>query len=182
VLGQGYRNPALLAKMAATLQFLTSGRLVLGLGAGWHEEEYWSYGYEYPTRNERVEQLVEVVTILRLMWQGGPATVQGRYYSIADAVCSPVPDPAIPIMVGTAGKRVVRLRPASFVGLIPTDSPVYDFDQVVHGPTPQDALASFRRFVDLGVTHIQVWPDDLRILGIFATEVAPQLAGLGRRA
>ena len=83
VLGQGYRNPALLAKMAATLQFLTDGRLVLGLGAGWHDEEYRSYGYEYPSRKERVDQLEEVLTILRLMWRAG------RPHSTARTIRSP---------------------------------------------------------------------------------------------
>ena len=109
VLGQGYRNPALLAKMAATLQFLTDGRLVLGIGAGWKEREYRSYGYEYPSRKERVDQLVEVIEILRLLWQGGPATFHGRYYSIDDAYCRPVPATPIPIMFGSSKPRMVRL-------------------------------------------------------------------------
>ena len=109
VLGQGYRNPALLAKMAATLQFLTQGRLVLGIGAGWNEEEYRSYGYGYPSRKDRVDQLEEVLTILQLMWQGGPATFQGNHYSIIDAYCRPVPSTPIPIMIGSGGKRVVRI-------------------------------------------------------------------------
>jgi alkanesulfonate monooxygenase SsuD/methylene tetrahydromethanopterin reductase-like flavin-dependent oxidoreductase (luciferase family) len=226
VLGQGYRNPALLAKMAATLQFLTCGRLVLGVGAGWNEEEYRSYGYEYPSRKERVDQLAEVLTILHLMWQGGPATFHGKYYSITEAYCRPVPPTPIPIMIGSAGKRVVRLaaehadgwnsdaRPDvfdpphahlaarlkelgrsadeisisvtaqvnfpedldTFVAVDPTEYPDYDFDQVVHGPTPPDAIASLRRFIDVGVTHFQVVPQDLRTLRLFATEVAPVLA------
>jgi alkanesulfonate monooxygenase SsuD/methylene tetrahydromethanopterin reductase-like flavin-dependent oxidoreductase (luciferase family) len=227
VLGQGYRNPALLAKMAATLQFLSSGRLVLGIGAGWHDVEYRSYGYHYPSRRERVDQLVEALTILRLMWQGGPATFDGRHYSIHEAHCRPVPDPPIPIVVGTGGKRVVRIAaeradgwnsdarpevfdppyrhlterlaelgrapeeitmsvtafvnfpadPANFVGVVPTEFPDYDVDQIVFGPTPDDAITGLQRYVDLGVTHIQVAPEDLRTLGLFATEVAPALAG-----
>lgn len=226
VLGQGYRNPALLAKMAATLQFLTGGRLVLGMGAGWHDEEYRSYGYQYPSRKERVDQLAEALTILHLLWQGGPATFEGSHYSITEAYCRPVPSTPIPIMIGSAGTRVVRLaaehadgwnsdavpdlygppharllarleelgRPAdeitisvtatvsfpedvdSFVGVEPTDYPEYDVDQIVHGPTPQDAIASLGRFVDAGVTHFQVAPQDLRTLRLFATEVAPALA------
>ncbi|MEY2582307.1 MAG: hypothetical protein QOE09_2156 [Ilumatobacteraceae bacterium] len=226
VIGQGYRNPALLAKMAATLQFLTDGRLVLGIGAGWKEDEYHSYGYDYPSRKERVEQLEEVLTIMHLLWQGGPATFHGKHYSISDAYCRPVPATPIPIMIGSAGKRVVRLaaehadgwnsdanvdvfdpphahvvarlkelgRSAdeltisvsaqvnfpedvdSFVGLEPTDYPEYDFDQVIHGPTPDDAIASLRPFVEAGVTHFQIGPEDLRTLRLFATEVAPVLA------
>jgi hypothetical protein len=59
---------------------------------------------------------------------------------------------------------------------VPTDFPDYDFDQVIHGPTPHDAIASLRTFVDAGVTHFQIAPKDLRTLQLFATEVAPALA------
>jgi alkanesulfonate monooxygenase SsuD/methylene tetrahydromethanopterin reductase-like flavin-dependent oxidoreductase (luciferase family) len=109
VLAQGYRNPALLAKMAASLQFLTDGRLVLGIGAGWKEDEYLAFGYRYPSRKERVDELTEALTILRLMWQGGPVTFRGEHYSIENAYCYPVPDPPIPILIGTGGTRVLRL-------------------------------------------------------------------------
>src|SRR4051794_15942568 len=91
VLGQSYRNPALLAKMAATLQVLSDGRLVLGLGAGWARDEYAAYGYEFPSPGARVDQLIETVKILRLLWEGGPATFHGEHHSIVDAWCRPVP-------------------------------------------------------------------------------------------
>jgi hypothetical protein len=65
----------------------------------------------------------------------------------------------------------------TFVGVEPTDFPEYDFDQIIHGPTPQDAIASLRPFVEAGVTHFQIAPQDLRTLRLFATEVAPVLAG-----
>src|SRR4051794_10504535 len=103
VVGQNYRNPALLAKMAASLQTLSDGRLVLGLGAGWAEDEYRAYGYEFPSPRVRVDQLVETVKILRLLWQGGPATFQGEHYSIVDAWCRPVPATPIPILIGSDG-------------------------------------------------------------------------------
>ncbi len=66
VLCQSFRNPALLAKMAATLQFLSGGRFILGIGAGWHEEEYLAYGYDFPPAPVRVEQLEEALTISAL--------------------------------------------------------------------------------------------------------------------
>jgi alkanesulfonate monooxygenase SsuD/methylene tetrahydromethanopterin reductase-like flavin-dependent oxidoreductase (luciferase family) len=109
VLSQSYRNPALLAKMAATLQFLTDGRLVLGIGAGWLEDEYHAYGYEYPSRKIRVDQLAEALLIITTLWHGGPATFSGAHYSITNAYCHPVPSTPIPIMIGSGGPRVMRL-------------------------------------------------------------------------
>ena len=108
VLGQGYRNPALLARMGATLQHLTGGRFILGIGAGWHEEEYRAYGYGYPSRADRVAQLTEALQIIRAMWTQSPATFHGENYSIENAYCLPHPDPLPPIMVGSPGPRVLR--------------------------------------------------------------------------
>ena len=93
VLGQGYRNPALLAKMGATLQHLTGGRFILGIGAGWHEEEYRAYGYGYPSRGARVAQLAEAI---RSSGPCGriPATFHGEHYhSKAPIATRSRPDP-----------------------------------------------------------------------------------------
>lgn len=109
VLGQGYRNPALLAKMGATLQVLSSGRFILGIGAGWAEEEYRAYGYGYPSRGARVEQLAEALQIIKAMWTEPMATFQGKHYSIENAVCAPRPDPLPPIFVGSPGPKVIRV-------------------------------------------------------------------------
>jgi alkanesulfonate monooxygenase SsuD/methylene tetrahydromethanopterin reductase-like flavin-dependent oxidoreductase (luciferase family) len=109
VLGQGYRNPALLAKMGATLQYLTGGRFILGLGAGWHEEEYRAYGYGYPSPGARVAQLGEAMQIIRGMWTEAPATFHGEHYHIEGAYCEPRPDPVPPILVGTNGPKALRV-------------------------------------------------------------------------
>jgi alkanesulfonate monooxygenase SsuD/methylene tetrahydromethanopterin reductase-like flavin-dependent oxidoreductase (luciferase family) len=109
VLGQAYRNPALLAKMAATLQFTSGGRLVLGIGAAWHEEEFRSYNFAYAGRGQRVDQLIETLQILRLMWQGGPATFEGEHYALRDAYCVPAPTTPIPIIVGAQKPRMLRV-------------------------------------------------------------------------
>ena len=82
VLGVGYRNPALLAKMAATLQTLSGGRLVLAIGAGWREEEYYAYGYEFPKAAVRIRQLEEAVELMRLMWTETAPSSTGRYFQI----------------------------------------------------------------------------------------------------
>jgi alkanesulfonate monooxygenase SsuD/methylene tetrahydromethanopterin reductase-like flavin-dependent oxidoreductase (luciferase family) len=109
VAGQNYRNPALLAKMGATLQYLTGGRYILGVGAGWHEEEYRAYGYDYPSPSVRVMQLAETVEIVRAMWTQVPATYHGQYYHIENAKCIPQPDPMIPIMIGSNGTKVLQV-------------------------------------------------------------------------
>src|SRR5882672_8360196 len=93
VLGQGYRNPALTAKIAATLQVLTGGRFILGLGAGDAEGEHHAYGYPFPAARVRVEQLDEAAAIIRALWRGGPATFTGAHYRIEHAYCIPSPEP-----------------------------------------------------------------------------------------
>jgi alkanesulfonate monooxygenase SsuD/methylene tetrahydromethanopterin reductase-like flavin-dependent oxidoreductase (luciferase family) len=109
VLSQSFRNPALLAKMAATLQDLTEGRYILGLGAGWMADEYRGYGYDYPRGGVRVEQLAEAIEVIRAMWTQSPATFHGTYYRIDGAYCRPLPDPPPPIMIGTSGPKALRV-------------------------------------------------------------------------
>jgi alkanesulfonate monooxygenase SsuD/methylene tetrahydromethanopterin reductase-like flavin-dependent oxidoreductase (luciferase family) len=111
VLSQSYRNPALLAKMASTLQYLTGGRLILGIGAGWQADEYAAYGYEYPSAGVRVEQLSEAIDVLRAMWTQSPATYEGRHYQVRGAYCEPRPEVQIPILVG--GRRPKFMRVAA---------------------------------------------------------------------
>jgi alkanesulfonate monooxygenase SsuD/methylene tetrahydromethanopterin reductase-like flavin-dependent oxidoreductase (luciferase family) len=106
VLGQGYRNPALTAKMASTLQILSGNRFILGIGAGWREAEYLSYGYEFPKTSVRLHQLEEVVQICRLMWTEAHPTFSGRYFSIADAAATPRPDVVPPICIGSSGEQI----------------------------------------------------------------------------
>jgi len=106
VLCNSYRNPALLAKMGATLQLLTRGRFILGIGAGWKEDEYIAYGYEFPPARIRIRQLEEAVQIIRKMWTEPKATFNGKYYRIKDAICSPRPRPVPPIMIGGGGEKL----------------------------------------------------------------------------
>jgi alkanesulfonate monooxygenase SsuD/methylene tetrahydromethanopterin reductase-like flavin-dependent oxidoreductase (luciferase family) len=105
VLGQSYRNPALTAKMASTLQVLTGGRFILGLGAGWKEDEYAAYGYDYPSIGTRIEQLDEALAIVRALFTQSPASYTGRHYRIIEAYNEPRPQPAIPILVGGGGEQ-----------------------------------------------------------------------------
>jgi alkanesulfonate monooxygenase SsuD/methylene tetrahydromethanopterin reductase-like flavin-dependent oxidoreductase (luciferase family) len=108
VLSQSYRNPGLLGIMAATLQDLSKGRLILGLGAGWHEEEYRALHYDYPSGGTRVAQLAETIELLKTLWTTSPASYQGEWYGITDAVCPKLETP-IPILVGTHGKKAIQV-------------------------------------------------------------------------
>lgn len=109
VLCQSFRNPALLAKMAATLQFLSGGRFILGIGAGWYEHEYRAYGFDFPGASRRLVELEETVQIIRALWTQKQATFVGKYYQVVEAYCEPKPDPLPPIMIGGERPRMLRL-------------------------------------------------------------------------
>ena len=110
VLGQSYRNPALLAKMGATLQALCNGRFIMAVGAGWKEDEYHAYGYPFPSPGIRVDQLEDTLEIIKRLWtEPGRVSYQGKYYSVTDAYCEPKPDPMPPIIIGGGGTRTMML-------------------------------------------------------------------------
>ena len=104
VLSNSFRNPAHLAKMVATAQALSGGRVILGIGAGWNAEEYQSYGWPYPATRTRIAQLAEAIELIRAMWTQAPASYRGEHYQIADAYCEPRPAPIPPIMIGGHGE------------------------------------------------------------------------------
>ena len=110
VTSQSYRNPALLAKIAAGVDQMSGGRLEFGLGAGWKEVEYKAYGYEFPDAPTRVTQLVETLEICTRLWSEPKATYSGKHYRIEDAVCSPKPlQKPLPIWIGGTKPRVMRI-------------------------------------------------------------------------
>jgi alkanesulfonate monooxygenase SsuD/methylene tetrahydromethanopterin reductase-like flavin-dependent oxidoreductase (luciferase family) len=108
VMSQSYRNPGLLGVMAQTLQQLSGGRLILGLGAGWLEEEYRAFSYDYPSGGTRVAQLAETIELLKALWTSSPASYDGEWYHLTNAVCER-PEPMIPIMVGTNGPKALKV-------------------------------------------------------------------------
>jgi alkanesulfonate monooxygenase SsuD/methylene tetrahydromethanopterin reductase-like flavin-dependent oxidoreductase (luciferase family) len=109
VLSQSYRSPSLLAKMAANAQWLSGGRFILGIGAGWKENEYRAYGYEFPPNRVRLDQLDETVQIIRTMWSNAKPSFRGKYYQIEEAYCNPHPNPP-PLLIGGSGpKRTLRI-------------------------------------------------------------------------
>ena len=107
VLYNSFRNPALLAKMAATLSVLSSGRFILGIGAGWKGDEYLSYGYDFPAASVRIEALDEAVQIIRKMWTENVVHFNGKHYQVNGGYCNPKPNPKPPIMIGGSGEKLL---------------------------------------------------------------------------
>jgi F420-dependent oxidoreductase-like protein len=111
-----YRHPPLLAKMAATLDHISDGRLEFGLGAGWYEHEYRAYGYDFPAMGTRLQQLEEALQICTAMWREERTTFHGRHYRVENAWCNPKPvqRPYPPIMIGGSGEKVLLRLVAQF--------------------------------------------------------------------
>jgi len=111
VTGVGYRNPALLGKMIATLDVLSGGRALAGLGAGWFDREAAAYGWEVPTTRHRLDMLEDTLQMLPLLWGPGAPSFSGKTFEVPAAVCYPRPlQERIPILVGGGGeKRTLRL-------------------------------------------------------------------------
>jgi F420-dependent oxidoreductase-like protein len=111
VLGVPYRNPALLAKMLTTLDVISHGRVIVGLGAGWHELEFHAYDWPLPPLKERFDRLEEAAQVIDRMMTQIPASFEGKYYRIQEALNLPMPvqKPRPPILIGGNGeKRTLR--------------------------------------------------------------------------
>ncbi len=104
----GYRNPALLAKIASTIDVMSAGRLLCGLGAGWYEHEWRAYGYGFPEVPERMRAFREAVEIVVKMWTEEKPTYQGKFYTINEPINEPkgIQTPHIPLWLGGGGEKV----------------------------------------------------------------------------
>ena len=114
-----YRPPAYLAKVAATIDVISGGRLEMGIGAGWYQHEYEGYGYEFPRPAARIGQLREAVEIMRRLWTEETVDYEGDYYRLKGAICRPKPVqvPHIPLWVAGGGEQLtlrVAARHASY--------------------------------------------------------------------
>ena len=107
VTGVTYRNPALLAKIVTTLDVVSSGRAVLGIGAAWNEDEHRGYGFHFPPPRERLDRLEEAIQLCRAMFTQEQATFRGRHYRLDAALNFPRPvrPGGIPILIGGSGER-----------------------------------------------------------------------------
>ena len=103
------RHPAVLARMASTLQLASGGRLTLGIGIGGGAPEHRAYGIDFPEPPERAARLEEAVAVIRALWTGGPVTRPSRFYPLAEAHAFPVPEPAPRVLIGAGSPAGVRL-------------------------------------------------------------------------
>jgi len=108
MLCNSYRNPSLTAKIGATLDVISNGRLEFGIGAGWKVNEYLAYGFPFPKPAVRIAQLREAVTIIKKMWTEEKPSFKGKYYEIKEALCDPKPvqKPHPPIWIGGEGEKL----------------------------------------------------------------------------
>ena len=107
VAGNTYRNPAVLAKMAATLDHLSGGRAVLGLGSGWQENEHRQYGIEFGSVGERLAKLAEACQVIKALYTERQANFSGRFYRLTDASLEPKPlQQPLPLLIGGGGEKV----------------------------------------------------------------------------
>ncbi|HZP45568.1 MAG TPA: LLM class flavin-dependent oxidoreductase [Candidatus Binataceae bacterium] len=117
-----FRNPALLAKMTSTLDVISGGRFILGIGAGWMRDEYHAHDYPYPTNRQRLDQLAEGIKLIRTMWTAETPTYHGPFFKVEKAFNFPRPlqKPHPPIMVGGSGSRLLQItaREADIANLI----------------------------------------------------------------
>ena len=119
VAAAGFRPPSILAKLTSSLDVISGGRLVVGLGAGWRESEHRAYGLPFPPIGERLERLEETLQILRAMWTEERAHFEGRHFSIDGAICSPKPvqRPHPPLLIGGSGRRVTLRLAAQYAAM-----------------------------------------------------------------
>jgi F420-dependent oxidoreductase-like protein len=160
-----YRQPSLLAKMGATVDVLSHGRLIMGIGAGWLEEEYHAYGYEFPDQATRMKQLKEALIIINKMWTEEKASYDGQFYSIHDALCTPKPmqKPRPKILVGLArGKRTLPYLAVRYAdGFNATTSSLQECEEITkaalrycerYGRKVSDMTISWQGFITIGRT------------------------------
>jgi alkanesulfonate monooxygenase SsuD/methylene tetrahydromethanopterin reductase-like flavin-dependent oxidoreductase (luciferase family) len=134
------RHPAVVARMASTLQVASGGRLVLGIGIGGAPREHAAYGIEFPESPERVARLEEAVAVLRALWTGGPVSRPSPYYPLEHATAFPIPDPPPPILIGGGTRQGARLA-----GRIGDGWTAFDTNFEANLPAYLEALEATRR-------------------------------------
>jgi F420-dependent oxidoreductase-like protein len=126
----GYRNPAYLAKVAATVDIVSGGRVEMGIGGGWYEHEWEAYGYGFPPVPERLGMLREGVRIMHQAWTTGTATLDGKYYQVDGAIVKPQPlqEGGIPFWIAGGGEKVTLKIAAKYAGYTNFAGSLEEFD------------------------------------------------------
>ena len=141
VVAMSFRNPALLAKTASTLDCISNGRLILGLGSGWQRTEYDAHGFPYPSTAERLDQLEDGINVLKAMWTQEEPAYQGRYFAIKNAYNHPRPvqKPYPPLMLGGSGKRLLEIA-AKHADIALLTPPIYHDKDLGSGSHGRDQI------------------------------------------
>jgi alkanesulfonate monooxygenase SsuD/methylene tetrahydromethanopterin reductase-like flavin-dependent oxidoreductase (luciferase family) len=137
------RHPAVLARMASTLQLASGGRLSVGIGIGGGKAEHRAYGIDFPEPAERAARLEDAVAVIRELWGGGPVTREGRYFPLEAAHAFPVPDPAPRLLIGAGTPAGVRLAARIGDGWA---AEIDRFEELL--PRYREALAAGRRSIE----------------------------------
>jgi alkanesulfonate monooxygenase SsuD/methylene tetrahydromethanopterin reductase-like flavin-dependent oxidoreductase (luciferase family) len=152
VLCNSFRNSAHTAKMVATAQALSGGRVILGIGAGWNKEGYLAYGWPYPPTPVRIAQMCEAITLIRRMWTEAPASYEGEHYRITNAHCEPRPTPLPPVMIGGHGETYLLravAQHADWWNYGFRDAPLYTHKQDVLKAHCREVKRDYERIVQV---------------------------------
>ena len=173
----GYRNPAYLAKVAATVDVISGGRVEMGIGAGWYEHEWEAYGYGFPSAGERLQQLDEGVQIMRQLWTDGVATLQGKQYQVDGAICRPLPlqEGGIPLWIAGGGERKTLRIAAKYAAYTNFDGSLEGF------PRKSELLAEHCREVGTDYDAIVRSANYNVVIGATEKEAQDRLAWLRSR-
>jgi F420-dependent oxidoreductase-like protein len=186
-----YRNPAYLAKVAATVDHVSGGRVEMGIGAGWYEHEWRAYGYGFPPPGVRLGMLDEGVQIMRQAWTTGTATLDGKYYQVEGAIVRPLPlqDGGIPLWIAGGGEKVtlrIAARYASYTNFDGTPDGFARKSELLRGHcadvgTDFDAIVRSSNYnIAIGRTEAEVtdrlaWLQDRLTRFVGAEKAAAQL-------
>jgi len=159
-----YRQPSYLAKISACVDVASGGRLNVGLGSGWFEEEFAAYGYDFPSVGTRLRRLEEALEVIKLMWSEERASFDGKHYSLKDVICEPKPlqEPHPPIWIGGRGKKVLLRLVAEHADVWNYNGPIEEFDETVE-ILKRHCLDVGRNFDEIRVTAMATgvcWDSD----------------------
>jgi F420-dependent oxidoreductase-like protein len=158
----GFRNPALLAKMVTTMDVISGGRMIMGIGAGWKEEEWRAYGYGFPDKQGRLAQLEDTLEIATRMFRPGRATYDGKVSSVMGAINEPKPlqEGGVPIMVGGNGQQVTWRLAARYADELNVDAmPVDELRGAL--PVLRQRCEEVGRNPDTLALSVHLWRKDL---------------------